>query len=227
MPSPEATTPAGVELESVPAAPRPGDPEFIGPLRQTFWTYINPLESELDNIREADLPVEVANDPMAALEVRESQLKNGQRKSAKFIYTKERAGQWLAVKLSARGIATGSFSTLLNLESSIEIAAKIARGEKVNNLTPTVEDMVKAAQAVAVGAKAHAELSETLIKQLAPVKPKDEEDGKPAAPRGPTREQPITAIQAENVYISNPSGDGNPAKNDSITPPATETELQA
>lgn len=213
--SPEATPDAGqAEPEFVPL--REDDPAFIGPPRTSrFWTYIQPIASDFAAINALNAPIEVDEDPMAALEIREGEVHPRQRGAAKFIRAKEKAGQWLAVHLSARGISTSSLSTLLELEDTIRIASQIAQGKKQGNFTPTIEDQVKAAQAVAVGAKSVAELTETLIKQLAPVAPKDED--KPKSPRGPSRDQPVTAIQAENVYI-NGNGQSSPANNGATTP---------
>lgn len=216
--SPEATTNAGqTEPEYVPL--REDDPAFIGPPRTSrFWTYIQPIASDLQGIRDLNIPVVVDEDPMQALEIREGEVHPRQRGAAKFIKAKEKAGQWLAVHLSARGISTSTLTTLLELEDTIRIASQIAQGKKQGNVQPTIEDQVKAAQAVAVGAKSVAELSEILIKQLAPIAPP--EDDKPKSPRGPSRDQPVTAIQAENVYI-NGNGQSSPASNGTPLPERT------
>lgn len=167
-----------------------------------------------------NLPIVVDDDPMAALQAREGEVHPRQRGAAKFIHAKERAGQWLAVHLSARGIATGSYEALMDLGDAIRIAREVAEGGKFNGIAPTIEDRVKAVQAIAVGVKSYAEMSETLIKQLEPVAP--EKPDKPTAPRGPSRDQPVTAIQAENVYI-NGSSQSPPATN-GTNPPATPPE---
>lgn len=197
-------------------APRAGiDPEFIGPLRQSFWTHIQPIASDFAAINALNAPIEVDDDPMQALVIRDGNVHPSQRNAAKFIRAKEKAGQWLALNLSARGISTGSYQALEDLGEAIRIARQIAEGESFGmKLPPTIEDRVKAVQAIAVGVKSYAEMSETLIKQLAPVAPKD--DGKPKAPRGPSRDQPVTAIQAENVYINGnqqtaPASNGTPS----------------
>lgn len=207
--SPEVIPDAG-QAEPEFVAPREGERGFIGPTRIGAWTFIQPTNGDLQDIRNLNLPVVVDEDPMAALEAKDGQVHPRQRGLAKYIRAKEKAGQWLAVHLSARGISTSSLSTLLELEDTIRVASQIAQGKKQGNATPTIEDQVKAAQAVAVGAKSVVELAKTIVEQLAPVAPKDED--KPKSPRGPSRDQPVTAIQAENVYI-NGNGQSQPANN--------------
>lgn len=222
--SPEAITNAGVE-PALNDPPVPGDPTFIGPFRDpAHWTYIQPIASDLQAIRDMGIPTVVDDDPMAALAVREGEVHPKQRCSAKFIRAKEKAGQWMAQHLSARGISTGSYEALEDLGEAIRIARQIAQGESFGlKFPPTIEDRVKAVQAIAVGVKSYSEMSETLIKQLAPIAPP--EDDKPKSPRGPSRDQPVTAIQAENVYIngngqSSPASNGTPLPERTVEPPA-------
>lgn len=213
--SPEAIPDAG-QAEPEFVAPREGERGFIGPMRGGHWTFIQPIASDWEAIRNLNLPAVVDEDPMAALEIREGEIHPRQRGTAKHIRAKEKAGQWMALHLSARGISTGSYEALMDLGDGIRIARQIAEGESFGlKFPPTIEDRVKAVQAIAVGVKSYSEMSETLIKQLAPVAPKDEE--KPKSPRGPSRDQPVTAIQAENVYI-NGNGQNSPANNGASDP---------
>jgi hypothetical protein len=217
MTSPVATTPVGAEPAAEPefVAPRPGERGFIGPIHTGWWTFIQPTAGDLQSVRDQNFPIVVDDDPMEALQVREGEVHPRQRSSMKFVLAKEKAGQWLALNLSARGIATGSYEALMDLGDAIRIARRVAEGEKINGCVPSVEDRVKAVQAIAAGVKSYSEMSETLIKQLQPVAP--EKPNAPAAPRGPSRDQPVTAIQAENVYI-NGNQQSHPANNGTSQP---------
>lgn len=208
--SPEVIPDAG-QAEPEFVAPREGERGFIGPTRIGAWTFIQPTKGDLQDIRDLNLPIVIDDDPMAALEAKDGQVHPRQRGLAKYTRAKEKAGQWLALNLSARGISTGSYEALMDLGDAIRIARQIAEGESFGmKFPPTIEDRVKAVQAIAVGVKSYSEMSETLIKQLAPVAPKDED--KPKSPRGPSRDQPVTAIQATNVYL-NSNGQNPPANN--------------
>lgn len=165
------------------------------------WPSVQPTRAELERIRNG-FPEILVTDPMQALELREIELPNRVTRSSRYLHARQNAGEWLAVHLNARGISVGTLDTLRNLERSIGIATQIAEGKEINGRKPTIDEMVKAAAAVAIGSKAYGELAEKLIKQLDPVKPKEEQ---PQGNRAPSREAPVIPIQANSVYIQGPN----------------------
>lgn len=187
--------------------PQPGEVDFIGP--KIPWVDLNPYRDEADALRSL-ATVETSEASLIELkEASDERVTTKHRLSPRYLRAKERAGQYLAFTLSARGISVGTLEVLEELGSSIQMAAKTARGEEViAGKKPTIEDMTKAALAVAVGVKNYAEVSETLIKQLKPEVP-EKPNGNGHKPRGPSRETPVTAIQAETVHIHQPATNGS------------------
>lgn len=210
MSTPNSQTPetsnAGA-IEAYTPEIRPGMPAFIGPdQRRSFWNFINPLQSELAAMRKQLPAVVVSEDDWEALAAAREEKVDGRLISSKFIRAKERAGGWLAVNLSARGISTGTLQALETLGSVIEVAGKIARGEAIDGKKPTIEDQVKAAAAVAVGVKTYGETSTKVIEQLQPiVADKKPENNR----RGPSIGAPIVSIQAQQVTMVEPAKSGN------------------